>query len=227
MCALMLLLAGAGCILAAVAMACAWLWHLRLRNAGVVDGVWVLLVGGLAILYALLGDGWPPRRAAIAFMMGSWGARLSVHLLYDRVFGKPEDERYADLRRRRGGRANTWFFWFFEAQAIAALLFSWPALVAAVNPREDFSTFEVAAAGLWIVAFTGEVTADRQLERFKSNPANRDRICRAGLWRLSQHPNYLFECLIWVAYATYATGSPWGWTAWLCPAAIVVRGTRA
>jgi len=215
-------LAGAAWILATAVMALLWFWHRRLRNAGIVDAGWAALVGGLAVLYAVLGDGWTPRRAAIAFMMGSWGARLAVYLLYDRVFGKAEDGRYAELRRRHGDAASAWFFWFFEAHAAAAVFFSLPALAAVVNPRDGFSTFEVAAAGVWIVSFTGEVTADRQLERFKSEPANRERTCQAGLWRYSRHPNYFFESMMWVAYATYASGSPWGWIAWLCPLAMVV-----
>ena len=222
MCALMLPLAGAGWILATAVMALVWLWHLRLRNAAIVDAGWAFLVGGLAVLYAVLGDGWPPRRAAIAFMMGSWGARLTVYLLYDRVFGRPEDGRYADLRRRHGDGANAWFFWFFGARAVAAVFFSLPALLAVLNTAEGFSPFEFAAAALWIVAFTGEVTADRQLERFKSDRANEGRTCQAGLWRYSRHPNYFFESLMWVAYATFASGSPWGWIAWVCPATMVV-----
>jgi len=221
----MLLLAGAGWILAAAVMALLWLWHLRLHNAGIVDAGCAFLVGGLAVLFAVFGDGWAPRRAAIAFMMGSWGARLSVHLLYDRVFGKPEEGRYADLRQRHGRDANAWFFWFFEAHAVAAVCFSLPALAAVVNPQEGFSPLEFAGAGLWLVAFTGEVTADRQLERFKSDPVNRGRACRAGLWRYSRHPNDVFELLVWVAYATYASGSPWGWLAWVCPAAMVALPT--
>jgi steroid 5-alpha reductase family enzyme len=203
-------------------MALLWFWHLKLRNAGIVDGGWAFLVGGLAVLYAALAHGWPPRRAAIAFMMGSWGARLTVYLLYDRVFGRPEDGRYAELRRRRGEGANAWFFWFFEAQALAAVFFSVPALLAVVNGDERFSPFELAAAGLWIVAFTGEVTADRQLERFKSDSANRGHTCQQGLWYYSRHPNYFFEWLMWVAYATFAAGSPWGWIAFACPATMIV-----
>lgn len=221
----MLLLAGAGWILAAAVMALLWLWHLRLHNAGIVDGGCAFLVGGLAVLFAVFGDGWAPRRAAIAFMMGSWGAHLTVHLLYDRVFGRPEEGRHADLRHRHRGDANAWFFWFFEAHAVAAVCFSLPALVAVVNPREGFSPFEFAGAGLWIIAFTGEVTADRQLERFTSDPVNRGRACRTGLWRYLRHPNYVFELLVWVAYATYASGSPWGWLAWVCPAAMVALPT--
>jgi len=225
MCALMLSLAGAGWILAAAVMAVLWLWHLRLRNAGIVDGGCAFLVGSLAVLFAVYGGGWAPRRAAIAFMMGSWGARLTVNLLYDRVFDRPEEGRYADRRHRHGADANAWFFWFFEAHAAAAVCFSLPALVAAVNPRESFSPFEYAGAGLWIIAFTGEVTADRQLERFRSDPVNRGRACRTGLWQYSRHPNYVFELLVWVAYAVYASGSPWGWLAWVCPAAMVALPT--
>jgi steroid 5-alpha reductase family enzyme len=225
MCALMLSLAGAGWILAAAVMALLWVWHLRLHNAGIVDGGCAFLVGGLAVLYAVFGSGWAPRRSAIAFMMASWGAHLTVHLLYDRVFGRPEEGRYADQRQRHGGDANAWFFWSFEARAVAAVCFSLPALVAVVNPREGFSPFEFAGAGLWILAFTGEVTADRQLERFKSDPMNRGRACQTGLWRYSRNPNYVFELLVWVAYATYASGSPWGWLAWACPAAMVALPT--
>jgi len=225
MCALMLSLAGAGWIFAAAVMALLWLWHLRLHNAGIVDGGCAFLVGGLAVLYAVFGSGWSPRRSAIAFMMGSWGAHLTLHVLYQQVFGRAEEGRYAELRQQRRGDANAWFFWFFEAHAVAVVFFSLPALVAVVNPREGFSPFEFAGAGLWILAFSGEVTADRQLERFKSDPVNRDRACQTGLWRYSRHPNYVFELLVWVAYATYASGSPWGWLAWVYPAAMVARPT--
>jgi steroid 5-alpha reductase family enzyme len=222
MCALILSLVGVGWILAAAVMALLWLWHLKLRNAGIVDGGWAFLVGGLAVLYAVLGDGWTPRRTAIAFMMGSWGARLTVYLLYDRVFGRSEDGRYADLRRRHGDGANAWFFGLFEAQAAAAVFFSLPALLAAVNTHVGFSLFEFAAAPLWIVAYAGEVTADRQLERFRADPGNHGRTCQQGLWRYSRHPNYFFEWLIWLAYATFASASAWGWIAFVCPLAMMV-----
>jgi steroid 5-alpha reductase family enzyme len=214
-------LAVAGWILAAAAMALLWAWHRRLQNAGVVDVGWTALVASLAILDARLGDGWAYRRAAVGFMMGSWGLRLAVYLLYDRVLDRPEDGRYVEMRREWGAKAPRRFFWFFQTQALAAVGFSLPALFASTNPEPHFSIIELVAAGLWVVAFAGESTADRQLLRFKSNEANRGHTCRAGLWTFSRHPNYFFEWLIWIAFALFACASPWGWVAFACPAAML------
>lgn len=188
-------------------MALLWLWHLRLRNARVADAGLTGLIAAFAIADARLGHGFGPRRAAIAFMMGSWGLRLMVNLLYVRVFGRQEDERYAALRARWGQLANGRFFWLFQALAVLAAVGSLPALIASMNGAQDFSPIEFAAAGLWIVAFAGETTADRQRLHFQSNPANAGATCRKGLWRYSRHPNCWFDGLAWVAYALFAFAS--------------------
>jgi steroid 5-alpha reductase family enzyme len=202
---------------AAALMATLWAWHLRLRNAGIVDVGWAVSVGGLALFYGVFGPGDPWRRALMAMMMTVWGTRLAWYLLHDRVLDRPEDGRYAELRAR-GSVAASWnFFPFFQAQAVAAVLLSIPALLAALDPEPSFGVVEFAAVGLWIVALAGESIADRQLEHFKAQPGNRGRTCRTGLWRYSRHPNYFFEWLIWVAYALFASASPYGWLAAACP----------
>jgi steroid 5-alpha reductase family enzyme len=211
----------AGWGLAAAGMALVWVLHRRLRNAGIVDVAWAAEVAMVAGLFAAIGDGWPARRAAIAAVMMIWGGRLSLYLLRDRVIGRPEDGRYLALRQRWGARATSRFFWFFQAQAIAAVFFALPALLAAANPAPAFSAIEAIALGLWVLALAGETTADRQLERFKADPAHRGRTCQAGLWRYSRHPNYFFEWLMWVAYGLFALGAPFGAAALLCPAAML------
>jgi steroid 5-alpha reductase family enzyme len=213
--------AAGGWILSAAVMALLWAWQRRSHNAGVVNVGWTALIAALTLLDARVGEGDVYRRAAIASMMGSWGLRLSVYLLYDRVLGKPEDGRYAAMRQAWGDAAERRFFWLFQYQACVALFFSLPALIASDNPAPELSPIELAAAGLWVVAFAGESTADRQLLRFKTDPANSGRTCGRGLWRYSRHPNYFFEWLMWVAYALFAIGSPWGWSALLCPAAML------
>jgi len=211
-------LAGWGWALSATLMAALWAWHLRIRNAGVVDVGWSLSLPLLAALYGGLGPGYLPRRVLISGMFIVWGARLAVYLLRDRVLGRPEDSRYADLRERQSPAAALAFFPFFQAQALVAVLLSVPALVAAFNPEPRISYVEWAAVALWCVAIAGESIADRQLERFKARPDSRGRTCRDGLWRYSRHPNYFFEWLVWVAYALFALASPWGWLALSAPA---------
>jgi steroid 5-alpha reductase family enzyme len=213
-----LALAGIGLVIAAVVMALLWNVQRSTKNAGIVDAGWTGLVGGLAVLDALNATGMPGRRLAIASMMGSWGARLTVYLLYDRVLGRPEDGRYANLRARKGDAADRFFLVFFQAQAFAAVLFTLPALFSVVNGDAEFSVVEYAAMAVWAVAFTGETTADRQLLHFKSIEANKGMTCRVGLWRYSRHPNYFFEWMMWVAYGLFASASPWGWVALACPA---------
>src|SRR5262245_24891006 len=95
---------------AAALMAALWLWHLRLRNAAVVDVGWA---GGLAVAALVdgaIGGGEPVRRWVTAAMMVVWGARLAGYLLVTRVIDKPEDARYAELRRTHERNAAIWFF---------------------------------------------------------------------------------------------------------------------
>ena len=205
---------------AAIVMAAIWQGQRRTRNAGLVDVGWTVAVAGLAVLYAAFGEGWTVRRLAIGAMMGVWGLRLAGHL-FVRVHGHPEDGRYADLRRRWGAGANARLFWFFQLQAVAAAFFALPALLASADPHPALRPVETAAIGLWMLAFAGEASADRQLARCKADPAMRGRTCRAGWWRYSRHPNYFFEWTMWVAYGAFAVAAPFGVLALSCPAAML------
>ena len=198
-----------------------WLLQLRTGNAGVVDAAWALSIGALAVLACTLGEGWRGRRLAIALVMGLWSARLGIHLLRDRVIGRAEDGRYSALRREWGASVRLRMLWFFQVQAMAAVFFALPAFVASANPAPAFSSIEGLALFLWCAAFVGEIVADRQLERFKADPANRGRTCQDGIWRYSRHPNYFCEWIMWVAYALFALSSPLGVVALLCPVAML------
>jgi steroid 5-alpha reductase family enzyme len=195
-----------------------WLIHLPLRNAAIVDVGWA---GGLALLgviYSAIGGGYPARAVLIASMAALWGFRLAFFLLFTRVIGHPEEGRYVQLRRDWGGNMPLKFLLFFEFQALLCVLLSVPFLIAALNRRPQLSAFEYAAAALWLIAWISEFVADSQLNGFKSNPANRGVTCRVGLWKYSRHPNYFFEWLIWVAFALFALGSPYGYLALFAPA---------
>jgi steroid 5-alpha reductase family enzyme len=199
-------------------MAVLWAIHLRIRNAAIVDFGWAFGLALLALWYAAVGPGYAPRRWLMATLAGLWGFRLAFYLLRDRVIGQPEEGRYQQLRRQWKTNLPLKFFFFFEFQALLCVALSLPFFLAARNPAEELSLLEYGAAALWLIAFLGEATADAQLARFKADPANRGKVCRAGLWNYSRHPNYFFEWLIWVSFALFASASPWGWTAWFAPA---------
>jgi steroid 5-alpha reductase family enzyme len=200
-------------------MAVLWAIHLALRNAAIVDAGWAAGLPLMSVFatWRLRGG---PRGWLLAAMVTVWGVRLAAYLLRTRVIGQPEEGRYVALRRSWKTHVAAKFFVFFQAQAVLDLVLAVPFLVVAVDPRPT-SALSVAAALLWAAALVGETVADRQLDRFKHDPANRGAVCAVGLWRYSRHPNYFFEWVIWVAYALSATGSPWGWVGWLSPALIL------
>ncbi len=201
----------------ACAMAALWAVQRARRDAGVVDVGWAAGLGVLAVWYAASGSGPAARRALVAAMALGWSLRLVRHLVVDRLVGKPEDGRYRTLRERWGERAQARFFAFFQAQALLDALLSLPFLVAMRVPG-PLRGWDFAGAAGWAVAVAGEAAADAQLARFRADPANRGRTCRAGLWRASRHPNYFFEWVHWWAYVLVGAGSPVWWATLLGPA---------
>lgn len=217
--ALLLAAAWAG---AAAAMTCLWIAGRALGNHAIVDVGWTYLVGAIGVAIAGAGPGAPTRRLAVAVLFGLWSIRLGTYLLRDRVAGRrPEDGRYTTLRNEWGTTADRRFFWFYQVQAVAAVFFALPALAPSLNPAATLSWLEWLAMLLFLVALTGEARADRQLARFKADPAHRGATCRVGLWRYSRHPNYFFEWIVWVALAIFSSASPSGAIAVACPLAML------
>ncbi len=214
-------LALVGAAIVAVMMLVLWIIHLLIKNAAIVDVGWALGLALLAIYYACAGPGYAARRYAIATMAGIWGLRLATYLLFARVIGHPEEGRYVQLRKDWKTNLPLRFLFFFEFQALLDVALSLPFLLACLDSRAPLGLFEKLGGAIWIVGILGESLADAQLNTFKRNPANRGKLCRDGLWNYSRHPNYFFEWLIWLGYATFAIASPWGWLGFLSPALIL------
>ncbi len=198
-----------------------WIIHLIIHNAAIVDVGWAAGLGTLGLFYAVVGPGYPARKWAMASMAGFWGLRLAAHLLFTRVIGQPEEGRYVQLRKEWKTNLPLRFLFFFEFQALLDVALSLPFLLACLDTHAPLGTLEKVGAGIWLFGILGEAIADQQLNVFKKNPASRGKTFRAGLWRYSRHPNYFFEWLIWVGYAVFALGSPWGWLGLISPALIL------
>lgn len=197
-------------LVAAWVMTAGWAWQWRKKNAGIVDVLWSVGVGGSAVWAGLAGAGAPLTRAVLAVLGGAWGVRLAWHL-WKRVRGEPEDGRYRALREHWQGHQGK-FFGFFQFQAFLVAMFAVPFTAVAANPEANLPMIVVAIA-IWVIGVAGESLADRQLARFRAEPTHRGKTCRDGLWRYSRHPNYFFEWLHWFAYVALAVGSPVWWLA--------------
>jgi steroid 5-alpha reductase family enzyme len=195
-----------------------WRVALRVNNLGIVDVAWSFGFLPLAALFALLAPGDPARRGLVAGMAGLWSARLGWHIA-TRVRGHhpQEDVRYGQLRAEWGAKLKSKTFWFFQFQAGILAALATVFLVPCLNARPGITTREWAGVAIWVVALAGESMADAQLKAFKARPENRGRICQAGLWNHSRHPNYFFEWLVWVGFFVFAWDSPGGCYTALCP----------
>jgi len=211
-------LAGMGAAIVAGMMLLLWITHLLIRNAAIVDVGWAAGLATLAVFYAIQGPGYPARKWVIAAMAGFWGLRLALYLLFSRVIGKREEGRYVQLRREWKTHLPLRFLFFFEFQALLTVVLSLPFLLACLNTRAGLGRLEKIGAAIWLISICGEAAADFQLNRFRRNSETGGKTYRGGLWRYSRHPNYFFEWMIWVGYAIFALGSPWGWLGLISPA---------
>jgi steroid 5-alpha reductase family enzyme len=199
-----------------------WWRQTKTGNATSVDAAWALAIGALAVGGALVGDGHAVQRAVAGAIAGGWSGRLSWHLLRHRVFGTMhEDGRYRALREHWGPRAHARLFWFYQAQAVAAVVFALPFWLLAAHRAPTLAAVQWVGLGVLALAQVGEHASDRQLERHRADPAQRGRTCRAGLWRYSRHPNYFFEWLSWCGIALVAVPAA-GWLAAIQPAVMFV-----
>ena len=121
-----------------------------------------------------------------------------------------EDRRYAQMRVDWGNRFPLYIFRFYQYQGMSVFGLSIVFVVIAAN-GEALGALGWIAALTVLIGIVGETLADRQLKAWRTNPENRGKSCRGGLWAYSRHPNYFFEWLVWLGWALMAIATPtWG-----------------
>jgi steroid 5-alpha reductase family enzyme len=200
-----------------------WFWAKAIKNAGVVDIFWSFNFAFVAIIVCLMATGYWERKLLICTMILIWSMRLGIYLLI-RVGShlQVEEGRYKKLREEWVPNPDRRFFWFFQMQAISNIYLSIPFFLIAFNTKPQLSKLEYIGVAIWAVSILGEGIADGQLKKFKSDPANKGKVCDAGLWNYSRHPNYFFESMIWVGYFCVALNADYGWLGILSPITILL-----
>ncbi|MBB6251860.1 DUF1295 domain-containing protein [Nitrospirillum iridis] len=217
-----------------LAMALAWGLQRKTGQSGWVDACWSFATGagGLtASLFPLDDAPLTARQALVGTLIALWSLRLGLHIV-KRTRGGGDDPRYADLRRAWGPRAASRMFLFLQSQALAAAVLTVTLYAAARNPAPGLGVWDGVGVLLLLAGVLGEGVADAQLARFRRRADAHGRVCDAGLWRWSRHPNYFFEWLGWLAYPCFALAPgplagvdgvwAWGWLAFSGPAIMYV-----
>lgn len=202
-------------------MLLAWRVQQGTGNSTWVDVAWTFGTGLAGIVLTL----WPVGQASgtrgwlVALVAAVWSLRLGSHLVRRALNGR-DDPRYAALRDAWGQSYRWKMPGFLQLQALSVFVLGCIIMLAGRNPAPHLGALDILAVLLAAASILGEALADEQVRRFASNPANRGRICEAGLWGWSRHPNYFCEWLIWVAFALFASsglGSALSLLAWAGP----------
>jgi steroid 5-alpha reductase family enzyme len=194
-----------------VVMSASWATQWALGDAGWTDVFWTFGTGLCLVAVTLAAPGGAPwRHALVAAMVAIWSLRLGLHIL-GRVVRGPEDARYAQSRRDWGATFQRNMLALSLVQAPATALLSVGVVQAAAAPGAGLRPADIAGLAILLLAVVGEAVADGQLRRFRANPENRGRVCDAGLWAWSRHPNYVFEAAAWWAWPAIALrlSAPW------------------
>ena len=205
-----------------ILMTIAWATQQRTGNSGWVDTIWTFavgLTGAGSALWPVAGASPNPRQWLVAALVAIWSLRLGVHIAI-RTAGISDDPRYAAFTREWGVNSARRMFVFLQNQALGSIPLVFAIFVAARFPLATLRAQDYLGALILVAGIAGEALADAQLKRFREQEANRGRVCDAGLWRWSRHPNYFFEWFGWLAYPVIALSFqyPWGWAALLAPA---------
>lgn len=193
------------------AMTLLWLLSLRLEDASIVDPFWGPGFALVTVTYVLLDGRFGLRGLLALVLISAWAARLGFHLV-KRNRRSGEDPRYRAMRNRHGARFR-WvsLFTVFWLQAALLWVISAP-LVGAVRSIAPLGAWDFVGTLVFVVGFALEAIADRQLDRFRADPASTGRVLGSGLWRYSRHPNYFGNAVLWWGLYILAVGGGAYWS---------------
>lgn len=123
-----------------------------------------------------------------------WALRLGTYL-FIRINVIGRDKRFDDMRDNFFRFGSFWLL-----QAITAWVVCLPITLLFASEVTGISSTTATwlGAGIALSGIMIETIADAQKFRFINDKRNRGKWIESGLWRLSRHPNFFGEILVWI-----------------------------
>jgi len=178
---------------------------------------------GVAVCYSRYSIDLDGRSILLAVLVIIWALRLGA-FLFGRIQKAGKDDRFDEIKPS--------FFRFLNVWTIQGLWITFTASAALVGitalSRKGLGIFALLGFLVWTLGFAFEVIADAQKSRFNSDPANKGRFIKTGLWAYSRHPNYFGEIVLWIGIAIIAIPvlQGWQWVAMISPLFVTLLLTR-
>jgi len=129
------------------------------------------------------------RIATSAACMAAWGAKLAGFLFF-RVIKNGHDSRLSDLLATPRSA-----FSFWVVSMLWGVICSLPHTLGTTSSLPGNAVTTTVGKVLFGLGFVTEALADFQKWRFKASHPGQ--FCSAGLWSISQHPNWFGNLLLW------------------------------
>lgn len=186
--------------------------HIK-RNNSIADSGWG--IGFIIIaLFTLMRTGlYLPRHLLVTALVLLWGIRLSGYITW-RNWGKGEDPRYVEFRKRWGAWALLFsYLEVFMLQGGLLIVVASSIIVINTSITPGIHFLDILGASIWLIGLVFEALGDVRLYNFLHNPINKGRVMKYGLWSYTRHPNYFGEVCIWWGIWLIALAVPYGvWT---------------
>jgi steroid 5-alpha reductase family enzyme len=199
-------------------MTLVFLLALKLMDNSIVDiayGLSFVLIGWSGSVVYGSGEA---RQLLLLALVTLWGLRLAGHIALRKQNEEGEDPRYRQWRES-WGKTFVWrsFLQIYLLQGTVIYLVALPLLLVIDDAGGPLGWLDMLGVLIWLFGFAFEAIGDWQLLQFKRDLGNRGRIMRYGLWRLTRHPNYFGEAILWWGVLLIALGAPVGWLAIISP----------
>lgn len=115
------------------------------------------------------------------------------------------------------------FFYIFIGQGVASLIVNSAGLFITIYTSDntlDWTAY--VGLAIWLFGFTFEVVGDAQLAIHlkRCQKAGKKELITWGLWRITRHPNYFGEAVLWWGIWVIACGLQYGWATFYAPLVI-------